>query len=99
MRRREFITLLSGAAAWPLAAHAQQPAMPVIGLLSGTSPGAIPHLLAAFDRGLAENGFINGRDVAIDYHWTDGRFDCTIDPATGQTLGEEIFTSLVTISK
>ena len=61
-KRRQFITLLGGAAvAWPLAARGQQP---MIGLLSGSSPGAIPHLLAAFDRGLADNGFINGRDVA-----------------------------------
>ena len=73
MRRREFITLLGGAvAAWPVAARAQQP---MIGLLSGSSPGAIPHHLAAFDRGLADNGFIIGRDVTIDYHWAHGRFD------------------------
>jgi putative ABC transport system substrate-binding protein len=75
MRRREFLSLLGGATAWPLAAGAQQPAMPVVGLLSGSSPGAIKHHLGAFDRGLADNGFINGRDVAIDYHWADGRFD------------------------
>jgi putative ABC transport system substrate-binding protein len=73
MRRREFITLLGGAAAtWPLAARAQQP---MIGLLSGSSPGAIPHLLAAFDLGLGEHGFLIGRDVTIEYHWAHGRFD------------------------
>ncbi len=71
--RREFITLLGGAAVgWPLAVRAQQP---MIGLLSGSSPSAILHHLAAFDLGLADNGFIIGRDVTIDYHWAHGRFD------------------------
>jgi len=75
LRRREFITLLGGAAAaWPLAARAQQP-IPVIGLLSGSSPGAIPHLVAAFQRGLADRGFVDGQNVAIHYRWADGRFD------------------------
>jgi putative ABC transport system substrate-binding protein len=73
MKRRAFISLLGGAAAaWPLAARAQQP---IIGLLSGSSPGAITHYLAAFDRGLADNGFIIGRDVTIDYNRAHGRFD------------------------
>ena len=76
MRRRELITLVSVAvAAWPLAARAQQPAMPVIGLLSGSSPGAIPHLIAALNRGLGDNGFVDGQNLTIDYRWTDGRID------------------------
>jgi putative ABC transport system substrate-binding protein len=75
MRRREFITIIAGAAAWPLAARAQQPPMPVIGLLSGSSPGAIPHLVAALHRGLGDTGFVDGQNLAIDYRWADGRFD------------------------
>ena len=76
MRRREFITLLGGAAvAWPLAARAQQAAMPVVGLLHGTSPEARRAEVAEFHRGLSKISYVEGRNVAVEYRWAEGNYD------------------------
>jgi len=76
MRRREFIKLLGGTAtAWPLAARAQQPAMPVIGFLDSRPPGAVENRLRGFHQGLKEAGYIEGENLNILYRWADDRLD------------------------
>jgi putative tryptophan/tyrosine transport system substrate-binding protein len=75
MRRREFITLTCGAVAWPLAARAQQAAMPVIGFMNVGTPKEDEHTRAAFQQGVNETGYIEGRNVTIEYHWAEGHAD------------------------
>src|SRR5436305_10597009 len=77
MRRREFITLLGSAAAWPLTAQAQRPGMPVIGYLNTSSPSEYPNpqLLAAFWQGMKDAGFVEGQNVRIEYRWAEGQYD------------------------
>jgi putative tryptophan/tyrosine transport system substrate-binding protein len=75
VKRREFIKLLGGTAAWPFSARAQQPVTPVIGFMSPRSPEDSTYLLAAFRRGLAEGGFVEGQNVAIEFRWARGVYD------------------------
>src|SRR6266446_4696766 len=76
MRRRDFIIGIAGSTvAWPLAARAQQPAMPVIGLLSPASPDSFAHFMRAFRQGLKDTGYVEGDNVAIEYRWAENQMD------------------------
>ena len=75
MRRREFITGVAGAAVWPLAARAQRPAMPLVGFLVGNSPGAAADILTAFRQGLNDTGYVEHRNVSIEYRWAEDQYD------------------------
>src|SRR5262245_44151386 len=75
MRRRDFVTILGATAAWPVTVRAQQQAMPVVGFLGTASAGPFAHLVASFRRGLQETGFVEGRNVAIEYRWAEGQYD------------------------
>src|SRR3954471_1550353 len=75
MRRREFVSLFGAAVAWPIAARAQQPAMPVVGFLHSGSPGPFASFVAAFHQGLGEAGYIEDKNVRIEYRWAENHYD------------------------
>src|SRR5262249_49701402 len=103
MIRREFITLLGSAAAtWPLATHAQQGPMPVIGYLSGRTADSDASLLVSVRRGLGDVGYVEGRNVAIEYHFTDGRYDplsAELTDLTQRKVGVIVFTGIPAIKE
>src|SRR5262249_35631534 len=75
VKRREFISLLGGAAGWPLAARAQQPTIPVVGFMHSASPGPYEPYVAGFRQGLTELGYVEGRNLPLDYRWAEGHFE------------------------
>ena len=89
MRRRTFITLFGGTAAWPLVARAQQPAMPVIGYLSLGSPSPFVHFTAAFRKGLEEGGYVDGKNVVIEYRWAENQTN-KLNPLASELVGQRV---------
>src|SRR5262249_1866536 len=89
VRGREFITLLGGAAAWSLAARAQQQTMSVIGFLSSRSPGEAAHLVGGFRQGLKNNGFIQGQNLGVDYRWGEGQYD-RLEPLASDLVRRQV---------
>src|SRR5450759_3305035 len=75
MQRREFFTLIGGAAVWPFAARAQQPALPVVGFIRDGSADASTRFAAAFRKGLNETGYVEGQNVTVEYYWLEGHYD------------------------
>ena len=96
MRRRELITLIGGAAAWPLAARAQQASMPVVGVLNSETPESQAERMVAFRQGLKESGFVEGQNVAIELHWAKGQYDRL--PALAADLVRRHVTVIVAIA-
>jgi putative tryptophan/tyrosine transport system substrate-binding protein len=95
MRRRQFIVLLAGAVAWPAVVRAQQPTTPVVGFMSGRSPDDSSHLVAAFHQGLGETGFVEGKNVTVEYRWALGQYDRL--PALAAELVKRPVTILVAV--